>query len=77
MHGETPDKFSLFGDAQGINLQILDDQGYLARAGKAMPPLLLNGDEEEFNYTLRLIRNEQPLKTGSYYAVLRFKVDYE
>ncbi|MGT3245331.1 fimbrial protein [Yersinia enterocolitica] len=77
VHDETSDKFSLFGDAQGINLQILDNQGYLARAGKAMPPLLLNGDEEEFNYTLRLIRNEQPLKAGSYYAVLRFKVDYE
>lgn len=76
-HGETPDKFSLFGEAQGINLQILDNQGFLARSGKAMPPLLLSGDEEEFNYTLRLIRNEQPLEAGSYYAALRFKVDYE
>ncbi|HGD8002886.1 fimbrial protein [Escherichia coli] len=77
LHGETPDKFLLSGKAQGINLQILDGQGYPAQSGKAMPPLLLNGNEEEFNYTLRIIRNEYPLKVGGYYASLRFKVDYE
>ncbi|MBB7356179.1 fimbrial protein [Escherichia coli] len=77
LHGETPDKFLLFGKAQGINLQILDGQGYPAQSGKTMPPLLLNGNEEELNYTLRIIRNEYPLKVGGYYASLRFKVDYE
>ncbi len=75
--GETPDRFSMTGLAKGINLQILDAQGYLARSGKAMPPLLLNGNEEGLSYTLRLVRNGQPLKVGSYYAALRFKVDYE
>ncbi|PQV83390.1 fimbrial protein [Cronobacter sakazakii] len=75
--GETPDKFSLAGQAEGIYLQITDNQGYVARAGKAMPPLLLNGNEEELNYTLRVVRNGYPLKAGDYYAILRFKVDYE
>lgn len=75
--GETPDKFLLLGSSQGISLQILDKQGYPAKSGKVMPPLLLNGDEAEFDYTLRLVRNEYPLKSGSYYSVLRFKVDYE
>ncbi|KAE9666515.1 fimbrial protein [Escherichia coli] len=75
--GETPDRFAMTGLAKGINLQILDNQGYLARSGKAMPPLLLNGNEEGFNYTLRIVRNGQPLKVGNYYATLRFKLDYE
>lgn len=75
--GETPDKFSLVGQAEGINLQILDNQGHPARVGKVMPPLLLNGNEVGLDYTLRVVRNGQPLKVGDYYAVLRFKVDYE
>ncbi|HGG2483270.1 TPA: fimbrial protein [Escherichia coli] len=77
LQGETPDKFSLTGQAEGISLQILDNQGYSARAGKVMPPLLLNGNEEGLDYTLRVVRNGQPLKAGDYYAALRFKVDYE
>ena len=77
LQGETPDKFSLTGQAEGINLQILDNQGYPARVGKVMPPLLLNGNEEGLDYTLRVVRNGQPLKAGNYYAALRFKVDYE
>lgn len=77
LQGETPDKFSLTGQAEGINLQILDNQGYPARVGKVMPPLLLNGNEEGLDYTLRVVRNGLPLKAGDYYAALRFKVDYE
>ncbi|EBA5852081.1 type 1 fimbrial protein [Salmonella enterica] len=77
LQGETPDKFSLTGQAEGINLQILDNQGYPTRVGKVMPPLLLNGNEEGLDYTLRVVRNGQPLKAGDYYAALRFKVDYE
>ncbi|EJH1737630.1 type 1 fimbrial protein [Escherichia coli] len=77
LQGETPDKFLLTGQAEGINLQILDNQGYPARVGKVMPPLLLNGNEEGLDYTLRVVRNGQQLKVGDYYAALRFKVDYE
>ncbi|EPY3706090.1 TPA: type 1 fimbrial protein [Escherichia coli] len=77
VHGETLDKFLLLGSSQGVNLQILDNQGYPAKSGKVMPPLLLSGNEYEFDYTLRLIRNGYPLKPGSYYSVLRFKVDYQ
>ncbi|MBB6965521.1 type 1 fimbrial protein [Escherichia coli] len=77
LQGETPDKFSLTGRAEGINLQILDNQGYPARVGKVMPPLLLNGNEDGLDYILRVVRNGQPLKAGDYYAALRFKVDYE
>ena len=77
LRGETPDKFSLLGEAEGINLQILDNQGYPARVGKVMPPLLLNGNEDELKYILRIVRNGYPLKAGNYYTILRFIVNYE
>lgn len=77
LQGETSDKFSLTGQAEGVSLQILDNQGYPARVGKVMPPLLLNGNEKGLDYTLQIVRNGQPLKAGYYYAALRFKVDYE
>lgn len=75
--GETPDKFSLTGQAEGINLQIMDNYGYPARAGKSMPPLILRGNEDGLDYSLRIVRNGYPLKAGDYYAALRFKLDYE
>jgi len=77
IQGEMPDRFSLSGQARGISLQITDNNGFSARPGKIMPPLLLNGGEEGLNYKLRIVRNGQPLHSGNYYAALRFKVDYE
>ncbi|EBG3215777.1 type 1 fimbrial protein [Salmonella enterica subsp. enterica] len=75
--GETPDKFSTAGQARGVDLQIADGQGYTARAGKVMPALLLEGNEQSLDYTLRVVRNGEPLKAGDYSASLRFNVDYE
>ncbi|EBN7838644.1 type 1 fimbrial protein [Salmonella enterica] len=77
VEGETPDKFSTVGQARGVNLQIMDGQGYTARAGKVMPAQLLEGNEQGLDYTLRVVRNGEPLKAGDYSASLRFKVDYE
>lgn len=77
VRGNTPDEFSLSGQAQGVNLQIRDTQGYFAYSGKPMSPQLLTGNEQGLIYSLRLVRNGEPLKAGNYYAVLRFKVDYE
>lgn len=77
VQGDTPDRFLLTGQAQGISLQILNSQGYSARAGKIMPPLLLNGNSGEIDYTLRVVRNGLSLKAGDYYASLRFMIDYE
>ncbi|EBN7971169.1 type 1 fimbrial protein [Salmonella enterica] len=74
---ETPDRFSTSGDAKGVALQILDDQGYIARAGEVMPAQMLSGNEQGLDYTLRLVRNQEVLSAGSYYASIRFRVDYE
>ncbi|EBG4357940.1 type 1 fimbrial protein [Salmonella enterica subsp. enterica] len=77
VEGETPDRFSTAGQARGVNLQIVDNQGYTARAGKVMPAQVLEGSEQGLDYTLRVVRNGEPLKAGDYSASLRFKVDYE
>ncbi|EEC0448232.1 type 1 fimbrial protein [Salmonella enterica subsp. enterica] len=77
IHGENPEQFSTTGQATGVDLQIRDEQGYPARAGKVMPPLQLTGNEQGLNYTLQMVRNGKPLSAGSFYAALRFKVDYE
>ncbi|HCR3451252.1 TPA: type 1 fimbrial protein [Citrobacter werkmanii] len=73
---ETPDRFSTTGAAKGVSLQILDGQGYIARAGEVMPARVLS-DEQALDYTLRLVRNQDVLSAGSYYASIRFRVDYE
>lgn len=72
----TPDKFNLSGQAKGINLQIADARGNIARAGKVMPAIPLTGNEEALDYTLRIVRNGK-LEAGNYFAVLGFRVDYE
>lgn len=74
---ETPDRFSTSGDAKGVALQILDGQGYVARAGEVMPAQVLSGNEQGLDYTLRLVRNQEALSAGNYYASIRFRVDYE
>ena len=45
LQGETPDKFADRSGRRYQSTQILDNRGYLARVGKVMPPLLLNGNE--------------------------------
>lgn len=77
LQGEAPDRFSLIGKAEGINLRILDKYGYTARVGKVMSPLLLTENGGDLDYTLQIVRNDQPLKAGNYYAILSFKIDYE
>ena len=77
VRGNTQDKFSLSGQARGADLQIIDIKGYFAHSGKPMPPQLLTGNEQGLIYSLRLVRNHEPLKVGNYHAVLRFKIDYE
>ena len=77
LRGETMEQFALMGRATGVELQILDRTGYIARAGHALPPLYVFGNEQELYYTLRLVRNNFELNAGEYYAVLRFKIHYE
>jgi len=75
--GDTPDTFRLSGQAKGVGLQILDSQGYTARAGEVMSPQFVYGNENNLNFMLRVVRTGQPLYPGDYHSVLRFRVYYE
>lgn len=67
--------FSVSG-AMGVGLQIADEAGNVATPGKPLAEDLVVSHTQSLNYTLRLVNNHTPLKTGEYSAVLRFKVDY-
>ncbi|MGR5283452.1 fimbrial protein [Photobacterium damselae] len=74
--GETPNQFAMVGLAQGVDLQIIDAHGYTAKVKENLPPVLLYGNEQLLQYSLRVTKNSQPLKAGNYYAAIKFKVNY-
>lgn len=70
------DRFSVSGDATGIELAIHDSEGHYAEPGVAFPAREVTPGIMDLNYTLRLIRNGQPLTSGSYQTLIRFRMDY-
>ena len=71
------DKFPCVGQAEKPYFQIWDIHGYPVRAGVIMSPLLMNGNENELYYILRVVHYGEPLKDGDCNATLRFNVMYE
>lgn len=69
-------RFSVRGDAKGIELAIRDNAGHMAEPGVAIPAREVNADSTDLNYSLQLISNGQPLKAGNYQSLIRFKMDY-
>lgn len=76
VRGDAPDQFSVTGRATGVGLQILDSQGYIARAGEVMPPQPMP-DTTLLRYTLRAVRNGHAPEAGEWSATLRFRLVYE
>lgn len=70
------DRFSVSGDAKGIELAIHDSEGHFAEPGIALPAREVTPGMMDLNYTLHLVSNGQPLKSGSYQTVIRFRMDY-
>lgn len=70
------DRFSVSGDAEGIELAIHDSEGHFAEPGIALPAREVTPGIMDLNYTLRLVSNGQPLKSGSYQTLIRFRMDY-
>lgn len=70
------DLFGVRGDASGVALQITDINGNVATPGKAMSSINLAQGDRQLNYTLRLVANSQALKSGDYFSLIRFKLDY-
>ncbi|MEX2944257.1 fimbrial protein [Serratia fonticola] len=68
--------FGVRGEASGVALKILDSEGHIATPGKALPLITLTPGSKQLNYTLRLVANRHALKSGNYFSVVRFKLDY-
>lgn len=74
--GASEDGLFMVNGAAGVGLQMSDIVGNIAQPGKPLPAGILKRGSQHLDYTLRLVRNHAPFKTGTYNAVLRFKTDY-
>lgn len=75
--GSESHHYRLEGSAQGAALTIQDMQGNFAPVGQPLASVPVVGDEQGLTYLLQLVPNGEPVKMGSYYAILRFKLDYQ
>lgn len=69
--------FGVQGQAGGVGLEIRTTAGEVAYPGKAMFAQEITPGTRDLAYQLRLVANHQPLMSGRYYSLLRFKLDYE
>lgn len=69
--------FGLYGEAQGLALQLSDVRGEIVSPGQAFSTIPLNEGDQQLNYHLRVMRNGQTLKEGAWSASLRFMVVYQ
>lgn len=68
--------FGVHGDASGIALQISDAAGNIATPGHPLPRGDIIPGDMRLNYALKLVANSHALKSGDYFSVIRFKLDY-
>lgn len=68
--------FTVFGDSQGVALNIVDELGRESVPGKPMARQSLKEGGVALNYTLHLVGNGLPLVAGTHRAAVRFKLEY-
>lgn len=68
--------FAVFGDSQGVALQIQDASGQESVPGVPMALMPLANSDMTLHYTFRMVGNGLPLVAGAHVAVVRFKVEY-
>ncbi|HII4325964.1 TPA: fimbrial protein [Enterobacter cloacae] len=68
--------FGVDGAARGVALQLADNDGNIVTPGNPSPYLDISEGERELNYSLRLVSNQQILRSGEYTSTIRFKMDY-
>lgn len=69
--------FRVSGQAEGVGLQIQRNDGEVAQPGQPLSAETLMVGMRDLTYQLRLVANQRPLVSGSYYSHVRFKLDYE
>ncbi|ELQ6221733.1 type 1 fimbrial protein [Cronobacter turicensis] len=62
--------------ADGVGLQIIDQNGQEAIPGVPLPGVPLTTEAQVLEYTLRVIAAPHRLRAGVYQSTIRFKVDY-
>jgi type 1 fimbria pilin len=70
------ERFSVRGDAQGVELAIRDTDGNIAEPGVAFPAREVTTGGMNLNYSLQLVSNGEPLRAGDYQSLIRFRMDY-
>lgn len=70
------DVFGIDGSASGIALNITDAFGNKATPGIPLPRHYIVPGSYRLDYTISLLRNNQPLKAGRYFSSVRFKMEY-
>ncbi|WP_419246383.1 fimbrial protein [Serratia sp. NFX21] len=68
--------FAVDGPAQGIALELTDNDGNIAAPGKPLPAINISEGDSQLNYSVRLVSNSQVLRSGEYSSAIRFKIDY-
>lgn len=68
--------FGVYGEAQGVALQIADENGHIATPGLALPRRDIASGDIPLKYSLRLVSNNKLLHAGEYYSTVKFKMDY-
>ncbi len=68
--------FGVDGNARGVALQLADSEGNIVSPGNPTPLLDITEGNRELNYSLRLVSNQQKLRSGEYTSSIRFKMDY-
>nr|WP_314424079.1 fimbrial protein [uncultured Erwinia sp.] len=68
--------FSVEGDAKGIAIKIIDDNGNIARPGESLPSENIESGSMALNFSLQLVSNNQELHAGEFNSIIKFKMDY-
>lgn len=68
--------FGVDGQAQGVALQLADSVGNIITPGIPSPIFDITEGERKVNYSLRLVSNQQVLRSGAYTSTIRFKMEY-
>lgn len=68
--------FGVDGTARGVALQLADNDGNIVTPGIPSPYLDITEGNRQLNYSLRLVSNQQILRSGEYTSTIRFKMDY-
>ncbi|CNF03150.1 exported minor pilin protein [Yersinia rohdei] len=68
--------YAVFGEAEGIAMQIIDDKGNASSPGVPSPEINIIPVDMKLNYALRLVGNGKMLRAGTYHSSVRFTLDY-